>query len=87
MSEKLAEDVPHTKVVDVQAEAKHVIGGTANAWCPLGIEDSTPQSLGMSPEETEKLRNGGFTDAQLARRKVTDAGTNQPVASGSGLLR
>lgn len=60
---------PAARVTDVSVAAERIIGVSTAAWCQPGIEDSTPESLGMSPEEVQKLHNGGFTDAELARQQ------------------
>jgi hypothetical protein len=62
---------PTRSVTDVSAAAER---GNGEPPCVPGIEDSTPESLGMSPEEAQKLRNIGFTDAELARQQAVAKG-------------
>ena len=64
---------PTKRVTDVRAEAGRGNGEAPRIPSVLGIEDSTPESLGMPLEEAQKLLNGGFTDAEMEKLRAKQA--------------
>ena len=65
---------PNQHVTDMCTEAERGNVETLRIWCVPGIEDSTPESLGMPRDAAERLRNGGFTKAELEKLKEKSAG-------------
>jgi hypothetical protein len=78
---------PDKNVTDVSVAAEGILGVTEKAWHQPGIEDTTPEDLGLRGELAERMRNGGYTLAELDKLRAKRAvGPNQPVPTGTGLL-